>query len=192
MNRLFSTIILAAFAFAASAQTSLVGRVYYHPNIMGDEIKARLGNIDEKMAEAKAEAIAKEEKNKGRVLTADEIAKIEKKAEEACKSAAGVINGLKTEVTAVFKTAKEMEMQMKMQVDDEALKAAGVSWAKRKMLKAAIALAPSTQKMQYTVQGNLIICTDGEDKDTLTISADGKYLYGKMDEKTNFKLTRTK
>jgi len=39
------------------------------------------------------------------------------------------------------------------------------------------------------VKDNLIICSDGSDKDTLTISEDGKYLYGKMDEKTKFKLT---
>ena len=44
--------------------------------------------------------------------------------------------------------------------------------------------------MQYTVQGHLIICSDGTDKDTLTLSDDGKYLYGKMDDKTKFKLTR--
>ena len=96
----------------------------------------------------------------------------------------------KTSVTATFKSDKEMEMQMKFQMDDDALKNAGVSWAKRKAIKAAIALLPSKEKMQYTVQGNLIICSDGTDKDTLTISDDGKYLYGKMDDKTKFKLTR--
>ena len=192
MKRLFSIIILAASAFAASAQTSLVGRVYYHPNIMADEINAKVGNLDKKQDEAKAEAIAKEEKKKGRALTADEKAEVEKKTEEACKAAEEIVKGVKTMVTATFKTDKEMEMQMKMQVDEEALKDAGISWAKRKMLKTAIALAPTKQKMHYIVQDNLIICSDGTDQDTLTISPDGKYLYGKMDEKTSFKLTRTK
>ena len=45
--------------------------------------------------------------------------------------------------------------------------------------------------MKYSVKDNLIICGDGSDRDTLTISSDGKFLYGKMDEKTKFKLTRT-
>ena len=72
----------------------------------------------------------------------------------------------------------------------KALKNAGIGWAKRKALKSAIALLPSSQKMKYSVKDNLIICSDGSDKDTLTISADGKYLYGKMDEKTKFKLMR--
>lgn len=192
MKRLISTIILVASAFAASAQTNLEGRVYYHPNIMADEIRAKVGDLDKKLDEAKVDAIAKAEKKKGRALTADEKAEAEKEAEKACKAAEEIIKGVKTMVTATFKTDNEMEMQMKMQVDEEALKSAGISWGKRKMLKTAIALAPSKQKMHYIVQDNLIICSDGTDLDTLTISADGKYLYGKMDEKTSFKLTRTK
>lgn len=193
MKRLFSTIILMAAVFiAVNAQTSFVGRIYHHPNIMSDEIKAKVGELNDKVDKAKAEAIAKEAKKKGRALTADEKAKIEKETEEACKTAEVVIKSMKTAVTATFKSETELVMQMKMQMDEEALKNAGVSWAKRKALKTAIALMPSSEKMKYVVDGNLIICTDGKDKDTLTVSDDGKYLYGQMDEKTKFKLTRTK
>lgn len=191
MKRLFSIIVLTATVFVgAQAQTSLVGRVYYHPNIMADEMKAHEKKVQAKLDEAIREEIEKAEKKKGRPLTAEEKAQTKKEAEEANKRAILVMKSTKTSVTATFKSDKEMEMQMKFQMDDDALKNAGVSWAKRKAIKAAIALLPSKEKMQYTVQGNLIICSDGTDKDTLTISDDGKYLYGKMDDKTKFKLTR--
>ncbi len=191
MKRLFSIIILTATVFVgAQAQTSLVGRVYYHPNIIADEMKAHEKKVQAKLDEAIREEIEKAEKKKGRPLTAEEKAQTKKEAEEASKRAILVMKSTKTSVTATFKSDKEMEMQMKFQMDDETLKNAGVSWAKRKAIKAAIALLPSTEKMKYTVQGNLIICSDGKDKDTLTLSDDGKFLYGKMDEKTKFKLTR--
>ena len=191
MKRLFSIIVLTATVFVgAQAQTSLVGRVYYHPNIMADEMKAHEKKVQAKLDEAIREEIEKAEKKKGRPLTAEEKAQTNKEVEEASKRAILVMKSTKTSVTATFKSDKEMEMQMKFQMDDDALKNAGVSWAKRKAIKAAIALLPSKEKMQYTVHGILIICSDGTDKDTLTISDDGKYLYGKMDDKTKFKLTR--
>ena len=191
MKRLFSIIVLTATVFVgAQAQTSLVGRVYYHPNIMADEMKAHEKKVQAKLDEAIREEIEKAEKKKGRPLTAEEKAQTKKEVEEASKRAILVMKSTKTSVTATFKSDKEMEMQMKFQMDDDALKNAGVSWAKRKAIKAAIALLPSKEKMQYTVHGILIICSDGTDKDTLTISDDGKYLYGKMDDKTKFKLTR--
>lgn len=191
MKRLFSTFVLAVGFFAiASAQTSLVGRVYYHPNIMADEMKNMQKEADSKVEEGIREEVAKAEKKKGRPLTAEEKTEVKKKAEEARKVAEALMKGTKTAITVTFKTENELSMQMKLQVDEEALKNAGIGWAKRKALKSAIALLPSSQKMKYSVKDNLIICSDGSDKDTLTISADGKYLYGKMDEKTKFKLTR--
>lgn len=191
MKRLFSIIVLTATVFVgAQAQTSLVGRVYYHPNIMAEELNTKSAEVNKKMDESVREEIVKEEKKKGRALTAEEKAKIKKKAEEALKTAEAVIKSTKTAVTATFKSDTELVMQMKLQVDEEALKNAGIGWAKRKALKSAIALLPSSQKMKYSVKDNLIICNDGKEKDTLTVSDDGKYLYGKMDEKTKFKLTR--
>lgn len=191
MKRLFSTFVLAVGFFAiASAQTSLVGRVYYHSNALADEMKSMQKDVDSKVKESIREEVAKAEKKKGRPLTAEEKTEVKKKTEEARKVAEALMKGTKTAITVTFKTENELSMQMKMQVDDEALKNAGISWAKRKALKAAIALLPSSQKMKYTVKDTLIICNDGKEKDTLTISDDGKYLYGKMDDKTKFKLTR--
>ena len=193
MKRLFLTLILAAGFYAiASAQTSLVGRVYHHPNIMAEEMKNKQKEIDSKIDETVREEVAKAEKKKGRALTAEEKAEVKQKTEEARKMAEAIMKGTKTSVTATFKSDKEIEMQVKMQIDEEAMKNAGIGWAKRKAIKAAIAVMPTTEKMQYIVKGKLIICSDGKEKDTLTISDDGKYLYGKMDEKTKFKLTRTK
>ena len=76
-----------------------------------------------------------------------------------------------------------------MKIDDEALKAAGVGWVKRKALKAALALAPESSKEPYVVKGNSVIIGKGKDQETFTLSADGKYLTGKADDK-NVTLTR--
>ena len=191
MKRLFSIIILTATVFVgAQAQTSLVGRVYYHSNALADEMKSMQKDVDSKVKEGIREEVAKAEKKKGRPLTAEEKEKVRKEAEEARKVAEALMKGVKTSVTATFKTDKELVMQMKMEVDEEAMKKAGISWAKRKAIKAAIAVIPSTQKMQYFVKENMVICVDGKDRDTLTLSNDGKFLYGEMDEKTKFKLTR--
>ena len=63
---------------------------------------------------------------------------------------------------------------------------------KRKALKAAIALIPSTEKSSYIVKDNLVIMIDDDEgNDTLRLSNDGKYLFGKFDKKTDYKLTRT-
>ena len=55
-----------------------------------------------------------------------------------------------------------------------------------------MAIAPSTQKRKYVVQGDLVICSDGKDKDTLRLSKDRQFVYGKIDEKTSFTLKLTK
>lgn len=179
-------------AAAAVAQTSLAGRVYHHPNIMADQINEKLGDLDKELANKRKEAIAEAEKEKGRKLTADELKKLDEKLAEAQAMADALKKGLKTEVTVEFKNDKDLVMKADMSVSDDALKAAGVSWAKRKLLKAALAIAPTTQKGKYVVKGNLVILDDGEEKDTMQLSADGKYLSGKMDEKTKFRLTRIK
>ena len=65
MKRLFLTLILAAGFYAiASAQTSLVGRVYHHPNIMAEEMKNKQKEIDSKIDETVREEVAKAEKKK--------------------------------------------------------------------------------------------------------------------------------
>ena len=79
-----------------------------------------------------------------------------------------------------------------MKISDDAMKAAGIGWLKRKAMKAALAVAPSSNKATYVMKGDLIILDDGEEKDTLRLSSDGKFLYGKFEKDVNFKLTRTK
>ena len=186
---LFSFILFLFALPVLRAQTDMTGRVYYNPNIMYDNMDKTLGEM---MPEAKAEAIAKKEKEKGRKLTEAEEAEIDKKVQESLKMAQTVMKGIKNETTIEFKSDKEAVMKFNMKVNEEALKTAGVSWAKRKALKAAIALAPSSEKAKYIVKGNLIIMDPNDDPDTLRLSDDGKYLYGKFDKNTNFKLTRTK
>ena len=75
-------------------------------------------------------------------------------------------------------------------VCDEAMKAAGIGWLKRKAMKAAMAIMPA-ENMAYTVKGNMIILHDGQDRDTLRLSSDGKSLSGKTDG-IGYTLARTK
>ncbi len=175
-----------------SAQTNLVGRVYYHPNIMGDEIENIVKDADKEMGKARSEAIAKAEAKKGRKLTDEELAEVDKQIEEVHKMMMAMKKGMKTTVTATFKDEKTLVMDAEMKVSEDALKAAGIGWVKRKLMKAVLAVAPSKEKYIYSVSGNLIYIDDGKERDTLRLSDDGKYLYGKLDEKRKFKLTRMK
>ena len=82
-------------------------------------------------------------------------------------------------------------MRTDMKIDENVLKMAGMGWMKRKALKAAMAVAPKSEKGTYVVKGNFVIMTDsGKDKDTLTLSNDGNYLYGQLGKNTKFKLKR--
>ena len=85
-----------------------------------------------------------------------------------------MMNGMKTAVTLEFKTATQVVMKMDMKIDDNAMKAAGIPWLKRKALKAALAIAPSSEKETYVVKGNKIIIGTGKDQDVMTLSADGR------------------
>lgn len=189
----FATFLVIAFMAitAAHAQTDLTGRTYYNPNILKEEIEQKMKELETTITQKRAELIAKAEEEKGRKLTAEEIAAMDEHLEQASKLTVAMSKGMKTAVTMEFKTDVKCVMKMDVDLKDDVLKAAGVSWAKRKLMKAAMAIAPSTHKAKYVVHGNLVILDDGEDKDTLTLSADGKYLSGKADGKA-FVLTRTK
>ena len=100
--------------------------------------------------------------------------------------------GMTTAITVEFKTEKNAVMKADVKISDDAMKAAGIGWLKRKAMKAALAVAPSSSKATYVVKGDLIILDDGEEKDTLRLSSDGKFLSGKFEKDVNFKLTRTK
>ena len=179
-------------AIGANAQTNLAGRIYHHPNIMADEMNKLVKEGSTEMEKARKEAIAKGEEKKGRKLTEKELAELDKQLAEAKKMMEALKKGMKVAITVTFSDEKKLVMKMDTKIDDDVMKAAGIPWAKRKLMKAAMAMAPSSQKGTYTVSGNNIYVQDGKELDTLRLSDDGKYLYGKMDEKKKFKLTRTK
>lgn len=191
MKKILMTVLATLLAAVTVSAQSLAGRTYYNANIMADEFNKLMKDIDQRMGEARTKAYAKFEKEKGRKPTDAEKAKLEQKLQEARAKAEAVKKGTTTKVTIEFKTDKDLVMKADMKVSDEAMKQAGISWLKRKAMKAALAVAPSTTKGTYVVKGDLIIMESDGDKDTLRLSSDGNFLYGKLD-KTNFKLTRTK
>ncbi|MBP5513885.1 MAG: hypothetical protein J6Y04_03820 [Bacteroidaceae bacterium] len=183
--------LLLLVAVGAQAQTSLVGRVYHHPNILTDELNKLTTEANKDIKKEVNEAIKKAEEKKGRKLTAKELAELNKEVEEAQKMLNALKEGMKTAVTITFKDEKTMVMKADMKIDDEVMKKAGIPWAKRKMMKVAMAMAPS-EKASYERKGNLIIVRDDKEVDTLRLSDDGKYLSGKMDKDTPFRLTLIK
>ena len=191
MKRFFIIGTLFLTSLSLYAQSSMAGRVYHHPNIMADEINKTVKEATKDMDKARAEAIAEGEKKKGRKLTEKELQELDKSMEEANKLMKALKDGLKTAVTITFKDEKNLVMKADMKVDDDILKAAGISWAKRKMIKVAMAMAPS-EKATYTKKDNLIIVNNDEGPDTLRMSDDGKYLTGTLDKNTKFRLTRIK
>lgn len=191
MKRFFIIGTLFLTSLSLYAQSSMAGRVYHHPNIMADEINKTVKEATKDMDKARAEAIAEGEKKKGRKLTEKELQELDKSMEEAQKLMKAMKDGLKTAVTITFKDEKNLVMKADMKVDDDILKAAGISWAKRKMIKVAMAMAPS-EKATYTRKDNLIIVNNDEGPDTLRMSDDGKYLTGTLDKNTKFRLTRIK
>lgn len=184
-----TTVILLCFTMSLQAQTNLVGRIYQNPNILDQEMKEKMAELDKEIKERKSEIYAEAEKKKGHKLTAAETAEVDKQLKEGKEKAAAAMKAMKTSVSIEFKTANQAVMRLSMKIDDEALKAAGVGWVKRKALKAALALAPESSKEPYVVKGNSVIIGKGEDQETFTLSADGKYLTGKADGK-NVTLTR--
>ena len=174
---------------SASAQTSLNGRVYHHPNIMEKVMEA---DLDKEIAEARAKAIAKKEKEKGRKLTQKETAELDKAIAEAKKQAEAAKKALTVAITIEFTSATDVVRKQNTKVDDDALKNMGVGWLKRKALKASLALAPDSHKAKYEVKGNKVIVIDGKERDTLMLSNDGKTLSGLFDKNTKYTLKRTK
>ena len=190
-NLVLTSIMMLFMVISAYGQTNLTGRIYYNANIMKGQFDDKLKELDKEIATKRAEAIAKAEKKKGRKLTAAETAELDKELNKAMNQAKSMMNGMKTAVTLEFKTATQVVMKMDMKIDDNAMKAAGIPWLKRKALKAALAIAPSSEKETYVVKGNKIIIGTGKDQDVMTLSADGKTITGEMDGK-KFTLTRTK
>ena len=187
---LLVTVMGLLMAMSAYGQTNLAGRVYHNTNIMAEEMEEEMKEASQKL-ENKDKIIADAEKKKGRKLTAAEKAELDKKIAEARKMTESIKKALTTEVTIEFKTEKDVLMKMEMKMDEDALKKAGVGWLKRKTLKAAMAVAPSSHMDTYVVKGRQVIVGKSKDQDIMTLSADGKTLSGKMDDK-KITLTRTK
>lgn len=174
--------LLLCGSLNSSAQTSLVGRVYQNPNIMDDVMSTALKEANTKSDSVRKEAIAKKEKELGRKMKAEELAELDKELKDAMEKAKVASKAVKTAITFTFKDETNAVMNMKMSIDEEALKLIGVSWAKRKAMKAALAIAPENQKCTYVREGNMIITSDDKDKDTLMLSDDGTKLYGAMEK----------
>ena len=191
-----STVIIAFIVLmmanaSVSAQTSLKGRVYHNPNIM-EKVMNQEADIDKEIAEARSKAIAKKEKEKGRKLTQKETAELDKAMADAKKQAQIAKKALTMALTIEFTSATDGVMKQKTKVDDDALKTMGVGWLKRKAIKASLALMPESHKAKYEVKGNKVIVIDDKDRDTLTLSNDGKTLSGTFDKNTKYTLKRTK
>ena len=193
MKRQLITLLLGLTALLqAQAQTDLTGRIYSNPNILAGVMEKAMDSIDQKIDSTRKAQLAQIEKEKGRKPTAAEQAKIEEDMKQAKEATVALKKALKTAIDVEFKDKRNMVMKAKMSVDDNLLKKAGVSWVKRKALKAALAVAPSSEKATYKLQGNLIIVEDPKEPDTLRLSSDGKYIYGTFDKNQKFRLTRTK
>jgi hypothetical protein len=197
MKRVFLGLLVALLVTASmtvSAQTGLAGRTYHNPNIIADMMNDATKDLDKKVAEARTKAIAEAEKKKGRKLTDEEIAKLDAEIKKKMAELEAMKKGMKMAITIEFKDDKNLVMKQDTKISDEALKTAGYGWVKRKAMKAALAVMPKSHKGTYVVKGNMIIMTDKDnEKDTMNISQDGKYITGKLDKKDKpFKLTRTK
>lgn len=186
-------VLFIGCSLSVKAQTSMAGRTYQNPNIFAEMMNEATKDIDKKVADLKKQGLADFEKKKGRKMTAKEEAELDAEIKKQLAQIEAVKKGTKMGITIEFKDAKNLVMTQNTKVSDEALKAAGMGWLKRKAMKAALAVAPKSQKGTYVMKDNMIIMTDdAKDKDTLFISQDGKFLTGKMDKKTAFKLTRIK
>lgn len=184
-------VVLLCGTQYVQAQTNLSGRVYYNANIMADEMNKMVKDAKSEITKKRNEMIAKKEKDLGRKLNQKELEMIDEGVQKGQKMMDAVKKGMKTAITITFKNENELVMKCDMKVDEEVMKAAGIGWAKRKMMKAAMAIMPA-QKGKYVVKGNTIYIDEGDnERDTLYLTNEGKQLYGKMDGK-KFTLNRTK
>ena len=196
MKRRFFGLLMALWTvglLSVSAQTSLAGRTYHHPNVLAGMMNEATKDVDKKVAEARGKFIAKAEKKKGRKLTDEEVAKLDAEIKKKLADMEIMKKGMKMAITVEFKDDRNVVLKQDTKVSDAALKAAGYGWLKRKAMKAALAVAPSSQKGTYIVKDNMVIMADKDnEKDTMFISQDGKVLTIKEEKGKIFKLTRTK
>ncbi len=177
---------MIAMACHVNAQGNLTGQSFSNPNIFA----SALGKMDSAITNQRAKAISNAEKKKGRKLTSEEMAKVDKTIAEARKKAAALKDGISMGITVTFLSDTELKMHNDIRVNDEALKATGMGWLKRKALKASLSVMPKTMKENYIRKGQLIIISPDDDPDTLRLSTDGSQMTGRFDKTTVFTLHR--
>ncbi len=177
---------MMAMACHVNAQGKLTEQTFSNPNIFA----SALGKMDSEITNQRAKAISNAEKKKGRKLTSEEMAKVDKAIAEARKKAAALKDGISMGITVTFLSDTELKMHNDIRVNDEALKATGMGWLKRKALKASLSVMPKTMKEKYLRKGQLIIISPDDDPDTLRLSTDGRQLTGRFDKTTVFTLDR--
>ena len=175
MKKILLTVAVAIMTAISVQAQSFAGRIYQNPYTNAAENEAKV-----------KKDVANTEKKKGRKLTDEERARLTEKLRL-------VRGSIKTQATSQFISDTQMTLKISTTFDEEAVKKAGLNWAKRKLLKAAASASPSlSMKYNYTVEGNLVIARDGSDTDTLRLSADGRQLTAVYDKDTKFTMTRTK
>lgn len=174
---------MTAMACHINAQGSLKGQTFSNPNIFAS-------TWDSEITGQRAKAIRYAENKKGRKLTTEEMAKVDKAIAEARKKAAALKDGISMSITVTFLSDTELKMHNDIRVNDEALKATGMGWLKRKALKASLSVMPKTMKEKYVRKGQLIIMSPDDDPDTLRLSTNGGQLTGRFDKTTVFILNR--
>lgn len=195
MRKILLLTAVVAWSSLVLAQYDLTGRIYSNSDIFQSILNEASQDIVEQQAKKRNEAYAAAEKKAGWKLTAAEKAAIDKEkkfvSEEDLAKAKMMTKALAMGIKVEFVSASNMVMYMNVQVDDAALKAAGVPWLKRKAIKASVSLMPKSQEGKYIRKGSLVIVDPDDEPDTLHVSSDGKQLYG-LYEKTKFVLTRTR
>ena len=84
MKNIFVLVaVVMMSAMGALAQTNLVGRTYYNANVLADEFDKMMADMDQKLDSVRLESYAKAKKKKGRELTDEEKAEVEKQVKQA-------------------------------------------------------------------------------------------------------------
>ncbi|MBR0036294.1 MAG: energy transducer TonB [Bacteroidales bacterium] len=94
-------------------------------------------------------------------------------------------------VNVNFKTENKLVLTKFFSVDETPLKEAGWDSQTRKSFKNRMPHSHSKEKFTYKVVGSRILLENSNKRDTLRISSDGRFLYGKINN-LEYKLTRIK
>lgn len=187
---IISSLLLVVCSVATFGQGGLKGRVYYSGDIIAEKLDAAVKEIEQNRPQLRAEAICKLEEKKGRKLNAAEMGSIDSELDEKLEKAKLKRASTSMSLTITFTRDNELAMKPNEKIDDEVLKQAGLNWIKRKSLMVTSMMTTKSNKVTFFRKGNQII-TKAETPDTLQISEDGKFIYGKFDG-IPFMLTRTK